>query len=334
MSMSSFIIYLTTLLFTEQVDRVRTNFNQLKPNFEGNPVEKIPLKVLRVNKSVDIVEAPTGEAAIPGEAAEGQGQVSVSREDLNHVLSHVQRLEQTVEQQFTALRAEQTSLRAWQQQQFDRVVLNQRRFGGSIESALGRQDPTRRRQRSEHAEAEARQRQPPRQRARLQEEGKEEGKEEEAAPPPPPPRPPRAEPTRAATRGDVSQYAKLCPNVKSLTEMWQEYQFGIGTNKAAKDFTNNEVNGQGKPFKQKYSRRNKIWRIQQYMVVNCRYTIDAANAKIIEVYGHSSVTNLIGQITRDQKNPTLPYIGSQRMRRAILPMRNGPLGAGLGGILL
>ncbi|CAB9503304.1 hypothetical protein SEMRO_162_G072680.1 [Seminavis robusta] len=87
--------------------------------------------------------------------------------------------------------------------------------------------------------------------------------------------------------------------------------------------------GKRKPRKKKPPHQMKVWRIQQYMVV----TIDAANAKIIQVYGHGSVTNLIGQITRDQKNPTLQYVGSQRFRRGVLPCRNGPLGNDLGGIL-
>ncbi len=87
--------------------------------------------------------------------------------------------------------------------------------------------------------------------------------------------------------------------------------FGVGENKAAKDFSRDEINGQGHPFKNKYWRRMKIWRLQGYLM-NHGFTLEAANGKIQDVYGTEKITPLIVVITRHQKNPNYPFIGQQR----------------------
>ena len=87
--------------------------------------------------------------------------------------------------------------------------------------------------------------------------------------------------------------------------------FGIGDNKPAKDFTTNEVNGQGASFKNKYSRCSKIWRIQRYLI-NCGFNVEAANGRLVEVYGTDKPTPLCMIVQRDQKNPNYPFVGSQR----------------------
>ncbi len=80
--------------------------------------------------------------------------------------------------------------------------------------------------------------------------------------------------------------------------------FGIGDNKPAKDFTKDDRNGRGKAFKTMYSRRMRIWRLQSYLV-NVGYSPEAANDKIIEVYGTSTPTIIITIIINEQKNPSL-----------------------------
>ena len=105
---------------------------------------------------------------------------------------------------------------------------------------------------------------------------------------------------------------------RSLYELWEEYWFGIGDNKAAKDFTTDDRNGLGKPFANKYSRRNRIWRIQHYLI-NCGLDIHAANRRIKDVYGTDRITSLIHIIDRDQKNPNYPFIGSPRNRQRFNP---------------
>jgi hypothetical protein len=57
--------------------------------------------------------------------------------------------------------------------------------------------------------------------------------------------------------GLFSPNARLEPNIRTLADLWEEYEFGIGTNKAAKNFTKDEVNGQGDSFKVMYGRHAK-----------------------------------------------------------------------------
>jgi hypothetical protein len=42
-----------------------------------------------------------------------------------------------------------------------------------------------------------------------------------------------------------------------VAELWQEYEFSIGNNKAARNFTSYKKNGQGSEFKVKYGRKSK-----------------------------------------------------------------------------
>ena len=119
-------------------------------------------------------------------------------------------------------------------------------------------------------------------------------------------------PQQMPVRYNPSPNAKLAKGLRNLTEFWEEYVFGIGDNKPAKDFDKDDRNGQTKPFKTQYtSGRNKIWRLQAYLV-NVGYTPEAANARIVEVYGTATPTLIITIIEREQKNPNFPFIGKQR----------------------
>jgi hypothetical protein len=40
--------------------------------------------------------------------------------------------------------------------------------------------------------------------------------------------------------GAISPNARLQPNIRTLAELWQEYELGIGSNKPAKNFTSYE----------------------------------------------------------------------------------------------
>ena len=119
----------------------------------------------------------------------------------------------------------------------------------------------------------------------------------------------------------VAANANLADNLRTLHQLHQEFVFGIGHNKAAKDWNADERNGQGKPLKNKYSRRKKIWRIQQYLV-NCGFNIHYANDRIRDVYGTDKITPLITIIQNDQKNQSLPFIDDQRFRRRIIVNQN------------
>ena len=100
--------------------------------------------------------------------------------------------------------------------------------------------------------------------------------------------------------------------------MWEEYKFGIGNNKAAKNFMKDEVNGQSPEFKVMYGRKGKIWKYQRFLL-NRGYTIDAANAEIIWTFGTDRITNLWKKIQKDQTDLTLPFVDAMqlRMRREI-----------------
>ena len=93
--------------------------------------------------------------------------------------------------------------------------------------------------------------------------------------------------------------------------MWEEWQFDIGYNNPAKDFTTNERNGQGTLFKMKYSRCLKVWRVMQYLI-NHGMMVEATIGMMINVYQENEPTPMIHIITRDQLNPNYPYIGNQR----------------------
>ena len=107
------------------------------------------------------------------------------------------------------------------------------------------------------------------------------------------------------TRGEVEMNsALLSNNPKSLHTLWNEYEFGLGNNKAAKDFTSKE---RGK-VKYLYHRRKVVWEKVTEMVRSGYIARDACN-KIYEVYGANlSVTNIINLMRRDRKNGGHPNL--------------------------
>ena len=98
-------------------------------------------------------------------------------------------------------------------------------------------------------------------------------------------------------RGPPAELSK----VKNLYELWHEYEFGIGGNKAAKYFTSQE-RGQ---VKDKYTRRKVIWDcvVRQ---TNRGITYNVAIDRIYQVYGpEKSVTQIINAMRTDRKNNNL-----------------------------
>ena len=95
---------------------------------------------------------------------------------------------------------------------------------------------------------------------------------------------------------------------KNLYELWNEYMFGHGTNKAAKDFTVAERNNRENGIKQKYYNRSKVWRLQVYML-NAGMTAEHANELIVRTYGgHGMVSKIIEAIKKDAKNNNNRFI--------------------------
>ena len=76
--------------------------------------------------------------------------------------------------------------------------------------------------------------------------------------------------------------ATLSNNSRSLVLLWQEYKFGINGRKPAEQFTLAERNR--KPNKQKYYRRNMVWRTIARLV-QAGLTAEVAVERIHRVYG-------------------------------------------------
>jgi hypothetical protein len=154
--------------------------------------------------------------------------------------------------------------RAWMENKFRVLNDNIRRFGGTVQSGLGRQDPER--------QAEVR---------RYGAEG------------------PRANYQTFNRRG--RSYPTLAPNIRDLMVLWNEWEYGIAGRKPAKDWTSQESGGGGNNnIKQMYHRRRNIWRVQQHLVNKGR-SIQSANALIEQTYGAKlSITALSEAIAVDR----------------------------------
>jgi hypothetical protein len=171
--------------------------------------------------------------------------------------------------------------RVWMQQQFTSVITNQRRYGGTIHSALARQhgpEQERRRQ-QQHAIA--------------------------AVPP--------AAAAIQALANNIDPNARLMERPKDLYELYVEYQFGYGNNKPAKSFTTRERTNRVNGIKQKYSNRSKVWKLQVYLI-NAGKSIEAINAMLVTVYQSDRVTKIIVGITRDGLNPAYTYVAAVQFR--------------------
>jgi hypothetical protein len=109
--------------------------------------------------------------------------------------------------------------------------------------------------------------------------------------------------------------AELTPRPKSLHELWQEYMFGIGDRKPAKDFSKIE---RGK-YRHMYCRRKLVWDcIERH--VRCGYTPQAACDRIHQAYGYNlSITRIINGFKRDKATGGHPNL------RCIIPP--GPRGS-------
>jgi hypothetical protein len=86
----------------------------------------------------------------------------------------------------------------------------------------------------------------------------------------------------------------LSPRPRNLHILWQEYEFGLGGRKPARQFTAIE---RGR-VKFKYCRRKVVWDIIDRMVRG-GFTAQVAIDKIYVVYGHITVTQIINLMRTD-----------------------------------
>lgn len=270
----------------QDVARIKHSFGEYFGD-EEEPVIKVPIEVVRVGMRCDFVEVSTNNAPDNGQQPQVAAGLALQQHDMRQLTAAVQQMNRNLEEHLQNVRAEQLAFRTWTEQQFNKVVTNQRRFGGTIEGAMARQNPRRQQLNQEHtAIVEA-------QRVRVQH---------------------SPQPNRQA---DIDPNAKLEKNLKSLFDYWQEYRYGMGNNKPAKDFTSAEINRQGPAFKKMYWWRMKLWRVQTYLV-NQNMTIEAANTHIMRVFEVDKPTAIIICIARDQKNSTFNFVGGQRFRPGLL----------------
>ena len=81
---------------------------------------------------------------------------------------------------------------------------------------------------------------------------------------------------------------------RSMLMLWQEYKFGVNGRKAAEQFTVAERNS--KPNKQKYYRRNMIWKTIARLVRG-GLTPEVAIDRIHRAYGYSTTPTKITNLT-------------------------------------
>ena len=101
-----------------------------------------------------------------------------------------------------------------------------------------------------------------------------------------------------AAGGDrAMMLATLMSTPRSLHDLWQEYEHGVGGRKAARLFSHSERGHS----KHKYHRRKIVWDLISGLVRQ-GHTADAGIDRIYAVYGgQTSVSNIINGLKRDKK---------------------------------
>ena len=103
-------------------------------------------------------------------------------------------------------------------------------------------------------------------------------------------------------RDDGIHPATLAPTPRFIADLWDEYMFGMGNRKPAKDFSPQESGNTRNGIKQKYYRRKFVWLTIEKMIDRGE-SKNSAIHKIRQVYGYrSSVTKIIDGLIDDHKN--------------------------------
>jgi hypothetical protein len=102
----------------------------------------------------------------------------------------------------------------------------------------------------------------------------------------------------AAAGGDHAMIlATLMPTPRSLHDLWQEYEHGVGGRKAARLFSYSELGRS----EHKYHRRKVVWDLIGGLVRQ-GHTADGSIDRTYAVYGvKTSVSNIINGLKRDKK---------------------------------
>jgi hypothetical protein len=95
--------------------------------------------------------------------------------------------------------------------------------------------------------------------------------------------------------GTIERNATLHPRPWDLYELWKEWTQGLEGRKAAKDFTIAERNNRNDGLKQKFYRRLFVWKTQARLI-DGGMSLIAANTRIVEVTGASTITAIINKL--------------------------------------
>jgi hypothetical protein len=139
--------------------RIKHSFVTVYGNLNNNPVMKVALEIMNVDGRLRIVAGVNN--AINNLNNDGQQQQQPMNGNINNnpqLLALVQHNHQEVIQRIDMVQAEQQAQQAWMQQMFDRVITNQRGFGGTVYSAMAtgdRQEQQRRNLQQQRVAADA-----------------------------------------------------------------------------------------------------------------------------------------------------------------------------------
>jgi hypothetical protein len=115
---------------------------------------------------------------------------------------------------------------------------------------------------------------------------------------------PRPQHFGAAGGDHAMMLVTLMPTPRSLHDLWQEFQHGVGGLKAARHFSHSE-RGRSKHC---YHRQKIVWHLVAGLVRQ-GHTADAGVDRIYAVYGgQPSVTNIINGLKRDKKGTLSPNL--------------------------
>jgi hypothetical protein len=112
--------------------------------------------------------------------------------------------------------------------------------------------------------------------------------------------------------------ATLSPNPRTLSLLWQEYQFGIGGRRPARSFTAKE---RGR-VKHMYHRRKVVWDVLDTLVRGAGMTAPHAIEKIYSVYGvnQSNLLSLMNRMRVDRKRGGHPELRGVEENNTRFPM--------------
>ena len=153
------------LLPTADVARIKNSFVEYFGDGHDQPVVKIPLEIVKVGTRLEII--PFQEYQAVGEDEQGRNQeqqaaqrpapaaLRLQANDQRQVIALLQRNQRANDEQFDAIRGTLQRHFEFHQEQYNRIVANQRRYGGSIHSAMARRDRNRQLANNRNANAAA-----------------------------------------------------------------------------------------------------------------------------------------------------------------------------------